>query len=229
MTIVSVRVGLRDQAWSSTVSQKAMALNVCQVSFLAGRVYLEELGNDSPHPGPAKVGWGARQMGRSSGHPRHSSIPLPSWLCHPGLNQTLPISQPPLRTRPLHTLPHSGLSHPITGPFQTPPFHSSSQQSEASDPQSSLGGCREGAGQRLGPHLFLATSVPRAQSEVTVIASFLDLSNSPSAFGHLHPKSRTTTRETTARGQGGGSPAPGTEEALPIRRAWKTSPQKMGQ
>lgn len=112
---------------------------------------LEELGNDSPHPGPAKVGWGARQMGRSSGHPRHSSIPLPSSLCHPGLNQTLPISQPPLRTRPLHTLPHSGLSHPITGPLQTPPFHSSSQQSEASDPQSSLGGCREGAGQRLGP------------------------------------------------------------------------------
>lgn len=140
-------------------------------------------------------------MGRSSGHPRHSSIPLPSWLCHPGLNQTLPISQPPLRTRPLHTLSHSGLSHPITGPFQTSPFHSSSQQSEASDPHSSLGGCREGAGQRLGPHLFLATSVPRAQSEVTVIASFLDLSNSPSAFGHFHPKSRTTTRERQRKGR----------------------------
>lgn len=102
-------------------------------SFLAGRVYLEELGNDSPHPGPPKVGWGARQMGRSSGHPRHPSIPLPSSLCHPGLNQTLPISHPPLRTRPLHTLPRSGLSHPVTGPLQTSPFHSSSQQSEASD------------------------------------------------------------------------------------------------
>lgn len=51
-------------------------------NFLAGRVNLEELGNDSPHPGPAKVGWGARQMGRSSGHPRHSSIQDTPAFCY---------------------------------------------------------------------------------------------------------------------------------------------------
>lgn len=76
------------------------------------------------------------------------------------------------------------------------------------------------------PHLFLATL--RAQSEVTVTASFLELSNSPSAFGHLHPKSRTTTRETTARGQGGGAPQPLHRGSPPNQTSMENQPTENG-
>lgn len=149
-------------------------------------------------------------MDRSSGHPRYPSFQLPSSLCHPGLNQTRPSSQPPLRTLPLHRLPHSSLSHSITGPLQTPPFHSSSRRVRP------VRGRTE-----TGPPPLPATLVPRAQSEVTVIATFLDLSNSPSAFGHLHPKTEPPRgKRQHEGGEGGRLPSHQTEHGRPAHRKW---------
>lgn len=149
-------------------------------------------------------------MDRSSGHPRYPSFQLPSSLCHPGLNQTRPSSQPPLKTLPLHRLPHSSLSHSITGPLQTPPFHSSSRRVRP------VRGRTE-----TGPPPLPATLVPRAQSEVTVIATFLDLSNSPSAFGHLHPKTEPPRgKRQHEGGEGGRLPSHQTEHGRPAHRKW---------
>lgn len=111
---------------------------------------LENLGNDSPHPSSSngsckpKVGVGSQADGQKPCAPKTIQLPASSF-CHPGLNRTLPSSQPPApRTLPLHKLPLSGpfsfhhrsLVHSPIRPPQAPPSHSNSQQSEASDTQS---------------------------------------------------------------------------------------------
>lgn len=111
----------------------------------------EELGNDSPHPGPAKVGVGSQSDGQEQ---RAPDTPACSYLLRFAiLASTRHIQAPNLPSGHFPCTDYHILAFLTPSRVPCRPHPSTAVASRVRPVTLSL--VLEGAGQRLGPHLFL--------------------------------------------------------------------------